>query len=682
MEPTVFKKLLTLILQNSFSTTVKRSNSHTQFSGKSTLSDSEMDFFLNKLAIINGTSPDKTLEEFNRIKSAAFEKKIKHRGIWFLPIILILGIAISAIIMKSISFLAFWLALFCFGCLIVYIKNSKNRKVLKIWKNRPDNPNALNDTVNEMAEVYKNTALSACNPLIIIALIGAIAVAFYCVTALAPDPIVRDPVYKELSLKLESADSESEFETLLALTDEKTLEETEKIVTMLQQDAQENSTYGKRFAIAIFADTLLAENKITEETAEIVIADMLSSFSSAIISNQFESEAFIKLLEHTDLALTEKLLDGVLSKRGENEFLTSCLGDYYGKKMSLDDIIFVYNQMENKGVFLESVLKYVDIKDILNNYSMIQETEDLLAYIQKNMKSEVQELLKELPDDESRKELLIYLAPGYQIPDEVLSYIRLAKEYGVTPTECYPNGAKLDWDLTHLNIYDFADTLSDDGKLLILRRTEKKEELEYKTVPRSDYTLGDDFVSLYDEIYESNFALGKDAFDVFLDTEALEMMPENMIPYQISELDTILLLDTLYVRDGTIQDTDYKYEIGKSTALTDISQITSQKHYPAYSVIQSIAIYNLHSGLTEYIFNANVIYRPDHSYSAPQVNYFSSGLYVDHSIYYGNDISTLYCAVPDNEWMEAQRSEILSLLEASEWSVFIAELTHYMENGN
>lgn len=495
-----------------------------------------------------------------------------------------------------------------------------------------------------------------------------------------------DPVYDEIALKIPSADTESEINELIALLSGKNLSETEQIIFSLEKAAIKESTAQERFSIAIFASSLFDKKMISEETAKTVISEMLSSFSPIIITNEFETNAFIKLLDNADSSLTQTLLDLVINKQGYNTSLTSYLGDYFGKKGSPESIISIYNKVNEKETFLNSALNHVSLVVFLNHYSLMQEHAPLLSYVHNQLGVNIGDLISSVSDENLQKTLLISLAPYYELPDDVLSFLHLAGKFNVKPTDCYPNGAKLDWDLTHLNMFKSAENLSENGKFLVISRVEKKEALEFKSVSEDEYTL-DSFISLFDDNYESNTIHGKDAFTVIMDTKALEMMPVEIIPTTISELNSILLFDTQYLRDGTICHTDYTYSIGQSPILEQESQITGQKHYPAYSVVQRADIYNLRSGSIEYCFDLNIIDRPEVDTSDNISDLFSnaqSGLLIDYGLLTEssnkNDIEYLYCAIPDEEWIVNTRLEVLSLLEKANWSIFNAELIHYYEN--
>ena len=163
-----------------------------------------------------------------------------------------------------------------------------------------------------------------------------------------------------------------------------------------------------------------------------------------------------------------------------------------------------------------------------------------------------------------------------------------------------------------------------------------------------------------------------EAFEVVLDTNAMDNMPKDMIPLSLSEIDLILVFDTQYVRCGILRNTETEIPTYNSTEIT-IEKITSQRHYPTYDVMQCADLFNFKTGLLEYTFELKFIEPPED---------VIEGKFVNNSFVDNSTVLYLYSSVPDEAWMEDAYDKTISIFESVNWNIERAKIRHNTRKNN
>ena len=160
-------------------------------------------------------------------------------------------------------------------------------------------------------------------------------------------------------------------------------------------------------------------------------------------------------------------------------------------------------------------------------------------------------------------------------PDEVLAYIRFAGSLGFTPTEVYPEGAKIDLATAACNYETEAEYLP-DGLFLVMHRTEVKPNYEeLRSIPEDEYTY--------------NAKLGDAAYNVVLDTRALEVMPAECIPETMADCPVWVFIDAVWARENTLIHTTTTTQGGMNIA-------SSKRYSPTYAAVSSVAVFEAETG--------------------------------------------------------------------------------------
>ena len=455
-------------------------------------------------------------------------------------------------------------------------------------------------------------------------------------------------VEETIAIAFRTANDEKEYVGILSHVEgmnEETLKETlEKVDKKVQEDSK-NNVY---FAYAVFSDLLYKENRISQAEVKAIADASLKHIPLSAVTSDYEVRAFESMLSYIDKDLADQLIKAVIDRYGVNKYLTAFLGKNCLHTFDDSGIVKVYENVHEKEIFLNTV------------------------FLNAGMEG-VSRIVSGYADDDSRKKFLASAASGFQKADDVLAFINMADQYGVKPSECYPKGAKIDIDLMHLNSKKASARWMNEGKMLVVSRTEQKEKLEYRLVPPEEYTLGSDFKSsVYDDDYESNQALGMEAFEVVLDTRAMDNMPKDMIPLSVSEIDLILVFDTQYVRCSILRNTEYERPTYDSTEIT-IERIKSQRDYPTYDVMQCADLFNFKTGLVEYTFEFKFIESPEIDTELKLTN----GSFIDNT-----SLLYEYSAVPDEAWMENAYEKTISIFESVNWNIEKAKIRHYNRKDN
>lgn len=279
---------------------------------------------------------------------------------------------------------------------------------------------------------------------------------------------------------------------------------------------------------------------------------------------------------------------------------------------------------------------------------------DPLAFLRAGMEgvtfTEAEGFIGAADTDAHREWLLRGVAPLVTSPDEVLALIRLAKGHGVSAAACYPEGAVLDWDLTHCDPYASyqAEKLGRRDTMLILRRTEKPEPFTTFVVPEEQESglngeLPDDIYTHYDP----DEADGAAQYTVVLDAASLDRLPPERIPETVADCDALIILDSWYECDGYVR-------FSRSVNVDGYWK-SRQIDSPSFCVYQELAVYNA-SGEWLFSYRENAISSPamlEENLSATDPLDWNPA---DH-----------YIAEVDENWISVTCADFLYSLERRNW---------------
>lgn len=522
--------------------------------------------------------------------------------------------------------------------LILHLIGAKKRKAKKIWKAHAQNVDAALDALKEMEEVLEGTAMAAASKPI---LIGCLVAALAC-TAPTVIELLPDPLHVQLNNIVALSASSADYDDALALiTADGSV--SEKGLEAFQQNW--DNAYPSsitRYNLAVLACKAV-DAGFPADRAKDCAQDTLSNCSFSEFRSDKSFANFALLLNAAPDAVDASLYVR-LEKANALEYdatRTALMEVLSGKSLSelLDMREQVFAAKGDGDAFTSLVLAGRTIEDAR----------------------------KDLPNIANAEMRLIALrcySASTTDPDEVLAYIRLGRELGYTPLQCYPQGAIISLPTAHFSITREPGDVDLFGTYLFLRRTEQKEPFDTKTVPSSKWSLGNDFVSMFDEDYDGNSIYGDNAYTVVLDTDFLSRMDEEYIPQTFAECDVLLLADSIYVMDGTIRNTSYR-------DVMSFSNITQQTDIATYASIQMLACYEAATG--SQIFTIDYMINESPTPPSLSNNSTFSGIFDFYSL---NTLKNYYLGTPDNAWLETAVQEFTAAMEANHWQLFLTLLAY------
>lgn len=257
--------------------------------------------------------------------------------------------------------------------------------------------------------------------------------------------------------------------------------------------------------------------------------------------------------------------------------------------------------------------------------------------------------LAEETDMERRAALAKAYGKTLSLPNDVLAYLADARAAGIPAAECYPTGAQVTWDLSQLAPVGFARKPQGDApRYLIVRLTESEEKFEYRDVP-TDLEMDEWYYDgAFSLVYESNAGRWMETVTVRIDTEAMDLIPAEYIPGDLSEMDALVVLDTHYEACGTLRVRSYRVKRATGGRWTD-----SYRDYRNYYVVQRLDVYD-RQGRLVYCFDEQVTepVTPENR---------SDGFSDDLS---QTELKAACIPVPDSVWMRERREWLLEELRA------------------
>lgn len=233
------------------------------------------------------------------------------------------------------------------------------------------------------------------------------------------------------------------------------------------------------------------------------------------------------------------------------------------------------------------------------------------------------------------------------LPDDVLSYLAAAREAGIPALECYPDGAVVTWDLSHLATGGTAlGWQGDSPRYLVVHLTEAEEKFEKRKVSK-DLTMEDwEHENAFEEDYESNNGRWMETMTVRIDTAAMDATPAEFIPGSLAEMDAMIGLHTSYVGAGVLRIQDFSQK--SSTGAVSISRFYD---YRMYYVVQLLNVYDAQGRRVSGF--ALLVTEPEGSDMLNENPYMAD---------YPSEIKKACIPEVDEEWMAEQYADLMALL--------------------
>ena len=654
MDRTAFMYSLGIVLCESLEIKKEREGGHTHYRSRLMLDRQDINCLIQMISQVCGCTPERALDILKEEYHKAFDKKMRT-GIPGLIIaaVLVLFFLAFELIAKYFAFFSLAVVL---GVSAAVVLTSRKREMKNRWIRRDAYGLDVYQAIERMTDVYGKSGFALTNK----PLLGLLCICLLFSGLVIALPYLPAMTGMEAATRIKWAKNETDAAEIQAMFLDLKSDQLEK---ELERSYEYFSrTDDETIVVAAFANRFADSGMVSETFASDMSNRALSNLTNSRISD-LPLQLFPEILPRVDEDVLMMFAETVTAQNERNELLCSFIGHFFAERKSTAELLELSSRLGGQ-VFLNDALGGEDIDTTI---SRLNETEDHAHQVAVAQAA----------------------AGGHTHPNDVLAFLKMAKVHGLKPTECYPNGAKLDWDLTYFALAKYIEEWKDAGKWLPVSISEFPEKLEYRTVPKEKHTLSADFTSIYEDDYEANNALGKAAYEVVLNTEWLEKIPEEKIPMNMNEVNSLLVFNTLYIREGTIRDTSY-YQRADSTpnplaGLSDIpgldlpelppyslNDIEWQRHYPSYAVCQSIDLYDIETGYVNYRFRANIINTPEIPEGVRKRS--SSSIY---SIG-GDIISKYYIATPDVRWTENARQEILQLMEDSNWDIDRAVMLDYL----
>lgn len=469
-------------------------------------------------------------------------------------------------------------AVLAFAVLIYLLNGARHARVRKLWADRTDTALCL----KAMHEVELGSVFAAVNKLwALLALLAALACG---VLAVLPEP---PPTEAELlAAKVgEVTKGEAVLADALAILPEGEdgLDVARQAMKYTVQGSDEEFLLAALTWMHIEDNAQLGLSDYAVGTASDAAREALESTKLSQIDNPEEMSALALLLGRVDGPSQEAFFRRALRENALSGELMTVLGT--GLRSGRDDATLLLLADEIRGAgydprgFVQAALPTLTVARV---------TEIVAA-----------------AEAEQRGAILRGAAPAITEVDEVMAFIRLAKEHGVSAEECYPQGALLTWDTTRYNpvTSNLSPKLGKRDTYLIIRRWEKPEPFTSIAVPETDRTAYDASlpVMLHHD-YDPDAELGAAQFTVVLETAVLDAMPEERIPESIAACDALVILDGWYQCDGYVRSS-------RHTSMQQASK-THQVDIPTYGALQMISVYNVASGEGLFSVKQKVSYSP------------------------------------------------------------------------
>lgn len=553
-------------------------------------------------------------------------ERSSRRPLWMLILLCVLALVAAPLLTLLTG--TKWLVPALAACIVWELGTAKKTRMRRIWQEREPGGVGVAGALKHMYLTALHSSLAAADKVRLGIMLAALAL--LAVLWVMPEP--APSAAKTVAAKVgEITSGDAVLADALALLPEGLdgIETARQAMKYTVHGSDEEFLLAALMWRHIEADNHLSINDYATGAAGTPLYDVLTNTAPAQIDNPEEIAALALLLKyagtHQEKALTHFLQQSALPEGLLNAFGSAMQADH-----TLPELLSLCNEIAAAGHDPVSFLA---------------------TYAQQLTLSEATQLIAQT-GDAHRPLLIRAYAPALTAPDDVLAFIRLAKTYGLSADECYPEGAVLDLDTTRWDPYTSsrAASLGNRDTFLILRRTEKLEPFTTFVVPEEQETGRNEPLpsDMYGD-YDPDASLGAAQYTVVLDTAALDSMPPECIPQTLEACNALVFLDNWYFCDGYVRFT-------RSVTDNNGGWKHRQIDTPCFGVCQEIAVYSAKSGDWLFSVKENVVNSPamlDDELPTKDVLEWNSA---DH-----------YIAAPDEAWMAEARAEFLKALERRGW---------------
>ncbi len=524
-------------------------------------------------------------------------------------------------------------ALYTVGFGIALISNfvgAKGSRMRRIWTKRKEAEEGAYAALKRMFGVSLSSPLVALkDPVTLLAL-----VMFVLSLVMLIRPAPPTAMYVQVTdVLVDAAKGEATLDDALALIEPLDAQTADEVIRKAYKNTWNNSD--ERYLAAALAVRVGHEK--AAEYAKAAVTDT----SYAELDTPVESAEFATLLALCD-GETHLAALKTLASTGSPEWdaLLTALGHEMSKTRSTAELLQLLDETPmaqgRDVVFLRSALAETSLA----------EAESLIIGAEGN----------------HRALLIKAAAPAMTAPDDVLAFIRLAGEYGLSAADCYPEGAVLDWDTSAFDplSWNAGQAASEDVTFLFIRRTEKPEP--YKTVvitPENDY-WEDDNADLHWADYDPDAELGAAAYTVTLDTFLMSLLPPERAAKSIADCDVLVMTDLYYLCEGAVRFTRTAYRGNTMNTYDGNKWVDTVVDVPLYSAMHNVSLYSMADNKLIFSYADKVVEAPYHSKSHE--------LSQAESMADWNALE-MYLPQIDEDWLGDASMSLMDTLRRKDWDV-------------
>jgi len=523
--------------------------------------------------------------------------------------------------------------LYTIGFGVVLISNfmrAKGDRMRRIWKKRGAGEEAAYAAMKRMFGVSLGTPLIALkSPLTLLALVMLV---LSLVMLIRPAPPTA--MYVQVSdVLVDAAKGEATLEDALALMEPLDADTADEVIRKAYKNTWNNSD--ERYLAAALAARMGYEK--AAEYAKAAVTDT----NYADLNTPVESAEFAALLALCD-GETHRIALKTLASTGSREWeaLLTALGAEMGKTRDAAAMLSLLDEnpmAEGRDVvFLRAALPDMSFAD----------AEALIA-----------------GTDAAHQALLLRaIADAFTAPDDVLAFLRLAGEYGLSAVDCYPEGAALDWDTSAFDplAWNAGQAPSEDATFLFIRRTEKPEP--YKTIvitPENDY-WEDEFTGTDWMDYDPDAELGAAAYTVTLDTFLMSLLPPERAAQSIADCDVLVITDLYYLCEGAVRFTRTAYRGNTMNTYDGNKWGDTVVDTPLYSALHNVSLYSMADKQLLFSYADKVVEAP----------YNTQGHELSKAETMAEwNLLEMYLPATDQEWLADASLSLVDTLRRKDWDV-------------
>lgn len=551
-------------------------------------------------------------------------KPCKVLPLWAIILLWVLGLALAPVLTLTLG--TAWLAPALAVCIVWMLCTAKSARMRSLWNSRKSGAEGVAEALRAMNLTALRSAFAAVDRVKIIVMVAVLALsaAVWALPENTPSEAkkVADQAGEITAGKAVMADA-----LALVPQGQEGVETLRQAMRYTAHGSDEELLLAALMWMHIEADHSLPMSDYATGSAGKPMYDVLENTAPGQIDNPEEIAALAVLLRyagaHRELALTR-----FLQQKPLPEGVLAAFGAAMQEGRTLPERLALCDEIAAAG-------------------------HDPLPFLRAGMGSVTLDEAETLIAGETGHRMLLIraMADAFTQVDDVLAFLRLAKEHGVSAAECYPDGAAVTLDTACWDPYASkqANGLGKRDTFLVLRRQEKPEPYTTFVVPEERETgRSKELPSLYDD-YDPDAETGAAQFTVTLEASVLDRMPPERIPLTLADCDALVILDEWYFCDGYVRFT-------RSVTDKDGRWKHRQIDSPSFGVCQEIAVYNRPSGDWLFSYRENVISSPamleENLSSTDPLDWNPA----DH-----------YLAAPDAAWLNDAYADFLFALERRGW---------------